>query len=1340
MSFWRRPLTTPSALVLVALAALAFFGTTSAMAESTTLCTADASGCGVSHVHETSVGKAKLLSSVGTTECNVLFLGDISTTLASPLVISGSFTYTNCELGGGSCTAVEEASPAEIKVLKEAHEKAKVTGEYLVHLTCSGFLDCSYNGVGLKGTAKGPLLSTQENGEVTISEQSLTKETGGFLCPKTAKLDITTTPLSATYIGDPGGGLSSTSTSLSTSLKGGGKEGAEITVAEGSKVKDTATLSGENASKAGGTLTYKVYKDKECKELVTEAGKVTVKEGKVPDSEEKELEAGKEYFWQAEYGGDEMNKASTSTCSKEVLKVKANTSLATKLTGGGKEGEEITVAEGSKVKDTATLSGTNVAGATGTVDYSVYKDKECKELATEAGKGKVEGSKAASSEEKELEAGAVYYWQAKYLGDSLHEESTSTCSKEVLTVKAKVTLATKLSGGGKEGEEITVAEGSKVKDQATLSGTKSSTATGTIKYKVYKDKECKELATNAGEGEVKEGKAPASEEKELEAGKEYFWQAEYGGDSLHEAATSACSKEVLKVKANTSLSTTLSGGGKEGAEITVTEGSKVKDTATLSGTNVAGATGTVDYSVYKDKECKELASEAGKGKVEGSKAASSEEKELEAGAVYYWQAKYLGDSLHEESTSTCSNEVETVKAKTTLSTSLLGADEKGAEITIPVGPVWDSSTLSGTQIATAGGTVTYSVYKDKECKELVANAGEVSVTSSDVPLSEEEELEPGVYYWQAEYGGDSLHEASTSTCSKEILTVKVGTSLTTLLAGEGEKGEEIIVAEGSLLGDSATLSGASASEATGTVEYAVYSDDECKELVIKAGKVTVEEGKVPPSEEEELEPGLYYWQATYSGDSVNDFSQSECGTEIGVVSPPLTTTLSAGEQSGEEVDALEGTEVSDQATLHGAHASEATGTIKYAVYKDNECKELATKAGEGEAKEGKLPASEKKKLEPGTYYWQAVYSGDEKNSPATSTCGSEQVIIKPPNVTKYAALGDSYSSGQGLGLAEYYDETKSAINQCHRSKKSWPALVAEKLYNAAAVVEENEVIKQQPPSFIFRACQGAVPDNIWKAGNEAAASIGGQYPEVAVTPLNQRPVFFNPAQNLWVEKPGGVLSQPPDPNRQIKLVTLTIGGNENSAFREIGEKCVQGLEGYTIGGCQTTIVSKETTALPAVEGKLRTVLKYINRGAPNARIRVPLYPKALNTARRGQIVVASVRDLPILWVNNALDNPTPPAGMPSITAAQSINRFIGKLNLAIEETVARARETDGVPVKVIRKTQDAFRGHQLGDNEPWINGVREPQEESFHPNLCGYKALARRVLQAIGGGTPPADC
>jgi hypothetical protein len=117
-------------------------------------------------------------------------------------VIDGTFTYTNCTFAGSSCTATEENGPAEILILKEGHETGKVTYELLIHLVCGSSIDCSYNGTGLVGTAKGPLLSAQtpDNGEVSLSEQSLTKETGGFLCPKTTKLDITTSPLSATYI------------------------------------------------------------------------------------------------------------------------------------------------------------------------------------------------------------------------------------------------------------------------------------------------------------------------------------------------------------------------------------------------------------------------------------------------------------------------------------------------------------------------------------------------------------------------------------------------------------------------------------------------------------------------------------------------------------------------------------------------------------------------------------------------------------------------------------------------------------------------------------------------------------------------------------------------------------------------------------------------------------------------------------------------------------------------------------------------------------------------------------------------------------------------------------
>src|SRR6185436_3049287 len=164
---------------LAALMAMAFVGVSSAMAESTALCKEDqaASECPsekrVTHIHEVSVGKAKLLTTLITVECNVTFLGETKNanketkSLGEPLRIEGKFTYTNC----GGCEATEENGPSVINVLREGHETASVTGEGLVHVECAGTLNCNYTGVGLKGTAKGPLLSTAANGEVSLQKQ-----------------------------------------------------------------------------------------------------------------------------------------------------------------------------------------------------------------------------------------------------------------------------------------------------------------------------------------------------------------------------------------------------------------------------------------------------------------------------------------------------------------------------------------------------------------------------------------------------------------------------------------------------------------------------------------------------------------------------------------------------------------------------------------------------------------------------------------------------------------------------------------------------------------------------------------------------------------------------------------------------------------------------------------------------------------------------------------------------------------------------------------------------------------------------------------------------------------
>ncbi len=184
---------------IAALMAMAFAGAGSSMAESTALCETDETPCEkpVLHVHETTLAghKAVLKTSLLTLECDALFLGDaLNSGLGKTLAIHGNFTYTNC----GSCSFTEENGPAEIKVLKEGHEAGSMVGEYLLHSECSG-LNCRYNGVGIKLTVKGPLLSTEANGEAAAVKQSLNKESGLF-CPSTTELTVTLTPLIKIYL------------------------------------------------------------------------------------------------------------------------------------------------------------------------------------------------------------------------------------------------------------------------------------------------------------------------------------------------------------------------------------------------------------------------------------------------------------------------------------------------------------------------------------------------------------------------------------------------------------------------------------------------------------------------------------------------------------------------------------------------------------------------------------------------------------------------------------------------------------------------------------------------------------------------------------------------------------------------------------------------------------------------------------------------------------------------------------------------------------------------------------------------------------------------------------
>ena len=263
----------------------------------------------------------------------------------------------------------------------------------------------------------------------------------------------------------------------------------------------------------------------------------------------------------------------------------------------------------------------------------------------------------------------------------------------------------------------------------------------------------------------------------------------------------------------------------------------------------------------------------------------------------------------------------------------------------------------------------------------------------------------------------------TAYSNSVAVTWRDVTSTSTTLSGGGQMGAGISVATNTPVTDQAVITGNSASSATGTVTYDVYSDASCSNVVNSGAPQPIAvPGTAPPSQPVSLAiAGHYYWQASYSGDSSNAPSTSTCGLvvnggEVESARAPttITTLLGGWGQSGATITVAPSSAVSDQGTLAGADAAVATGTFTYDVYSDTGC---TSKVNAGAplsiTSPGVMPASAPVSLsQPGTYYWQATYSGDDLNLPSTSPCGSEietvaAASVEPPNLSAVIQISTS---------------------------------------------------------------------------------------------------------------------------------------------------------------------------------------------------------------------------------------------------------------------------------------------------------------------------------------------
>ena len=334
----------------------------------------------------------------------------------------------------------------------------------------------------------------------------------------------------------------------------------------------------------------------------------------------------------------------------------------------------------------------------------------------------------------------------------------------------------------------------------------------------------------------------------------------------------------------------------------------VTDQATLSGAN-AGATGTITiraYSGNSSSACTDavpVATELATPVTNGDGTYSASFTGLTAGS-YEFQATYAGDTTDGPTRSVCGTEPLTVTSPTVPSI----ITQLSAGSAISPATVTDTATLGGASHG-ATGAITIRAYSGNT--SAACTATNLVGTETAAPVTDGNGsykatftgLTAGDYEFQATYAGDTANTSAQSACGSEPLTVVTTPppgppttpntpSITTVPSAGGPVG--------TVLSDTAQVTGIVNPAASDSVSFGLYSDPTCSTLVDNLGTASVM-GPVttngvatwtassPSTGYAPAVATTYYWGVTFNsvGDPANLSSSMVCGE-------PVTITLASG--------------------------------------------------------------------------------------------------------------------------------------------------------------------------------------------------------------------------------------------------------------------------------------------------------------------------------------------------------------------------------------------------------------------------------------------------------------
>jgi lysophospholipase L1-like esterase len=264
----------------------------------------------------------------------------------------------------------------------------------------------------------------------------------------------------------------------------------------------------------------------------------------------------------------------------------------------------------------------------------------------------------------------------------------------------------------------------------------------------------------------------------------------------------------------------------------------------------------------------------------------------------------------------------------------------------------------------------------------------------------------------------------------------------------------------------------------------------------------------------------------------------------------------------------------------------------------------------------------------------------------------------------YSALGDSYSSGEGVLP---YTDTGDLLSGCHRSTLAYSRLL--RLPDLPLPIATSPDV-----DFDFYACSGAVTRNVTAAGE----GQNGEPPQLATV-------------------------NAVDATRD--LVTISIGGND-AQFMPLVEYCLIHTHCHDLKPFSPHSDATVGELMPlwttVVKARLLAIYGEIRRATPNAATLVLGYPMLLSGRECSAVQVPGAEDAKL----SAEEQP-----------------FLREMNVRLNRAIAEAAAATGlhfVPV------EQRFEGHEIcGAQEPWINGlVPLNPKASFHPTARGQREYA----------------